>query len=905
MGVLSFIKKTYTNIDRRIGGFLPGGAPRNTSPSQPSSPSQSTSSPSSSPTSSSTSTAPVKRTTSSGGGGSSQVTQIPQKNVGGVVVTDYNTGESVTTQFDSSGKIIKQTYASGGSRSGNLIGQSQTIETANEPGGLVYASTARSTPVTSSNGQTLQPGSSSIAAASYTGEPPQRYQRPLGSALGESFRNFFNFGVVGRQGVKAYVDQAFFQPFEYVGRPKYFSEATEVRGYAPKDFLNPRTERNFLYPTGQTYYGIAEERNRETFSKVNVPYTGQPIETLGNQIPSQVKRELEPGYQAELQKGTDALYKSYQDRVNRGDLTVEEARKGFAFDAGQLAERVNTRFNAEVYKVSKERYSLVSSDISSIVAFRREIFEPPAYSKIRRGAKVAEIGGVVAATSFGGSIPTFIASGYLATRTANEAINFGTVSAQLTPTQRVIGGASILAGGLGAAYTFNLGVSKFYREWRGIIYDDLARTPGKIQGREVLKTGKLTSYEVYTFRSRGADSSITRTDLDVYNTGTNRIDYFSRGATITRIVDPETNSFVTSTTQFRNIGYVPNIAERAVDFGSRGVRAGVDGFYTGKGQAFYSSGTTVKSYEFIGGAKDQGDLIGVFGGRNPQIINSNTPGFRYGIVEGTTRASLDSSGSIYKLPSSNEVTYIIGSGAKSSPAYIQSLYSGGVATSTASDAQRFALNELSAQSVRGVSGGASLFSGASAAASTQIYRATTIPTAGATLPAQQARVAPVLLPSLQQLGLTSQRSVAVSFASTSPASGTALRQPLAQVTVPIQLPRSALLQTPSSALRFGLLVPPIGGGAGGGYVALQPGGSFILPPFGLNPGGFDLGSNIIRGGRSVVGYSPSYSALFFNIRGSAPRSSLPTGFNLRPITPGFKFNTGLDSSVFRSFGGFF
>lgn len=65
------------------------------------------------------------------------------------------------------------------------------------------------------------------------------------------------------------------------------------------------------------------------------------------------------------------------------------------------------------------------------------------------------------------------------------------------------------------------------------------------------------------------------------------------------------------------------------------------------------------------------------------------------------------------------------------------------------------------------------------------------------------------------------------------------------------------------------------------------------PPFVFIPldmgAGLQLPSNIVRGGSSPVGYTPSLSALIFNIRGAMPKGRVETGLSFRPITPSFRF----------------
>jgi len=64
--------------------------------------------------------------------------------------------------------------------------------------------------------------------------------------------------------------------------------------------------------------------------------------------------------------------------------------------------------------------------------------------------------------------------------------------------------------------------------------------------------------------------------------------------------------------------------------------------------------------------------------------------------------------------------------------------------------------------------------------------------------------------------------------------------------------------------------------------------------FNFRFGGLELPSNVFKGGKRRTGYTPSFSALVFNIKGSYKSNRLSrSGLNFRPITKGFSFPTGI------------
>jgi hypothetical protein len=60
----------------------------------------------------------------------------------------------------------------------------------------------------------------------------------------------------------------------------------------------------------------------------------------------------------------------------------------------------------------------------------------------------------------------------------------------------------------------------------------------------------------------------------------------------------------------------------------------------------------------------------------------------------------------------------------------------------------------------------------------------------------------------------------------------------------------------------------------------------VLPPISI--AGLELPSNITKGGKQPRGYTPSFQAIIFNIKGKVPKG-VETGARLRPIPKGFSF----------------
>lgn len=900
MGFLSRIKSgissVYKSVDRAVGGYLPGGvAPSSSSSSSSTSTSSSTTSSSGKTTSSQT----------SGGGGSSggatvTTTEIKPQTFG-VIVTDYTTGESVTTKT-TGGRITSQSYSGysggGGGSSGTQLGETKALELANRPGGLVQTSTSPKTSDTGLSGG-LQP--STVSAYEYTGQPPQRYNRPLGSAIGESFRNVFNFGIIGQQGLGAYTKQAFFEPFEYVGKPKAYKTigraGTPDMWEAAYNFgmTKPGTYRmdstNPPDITG-TYFEYSEAQKKKLYGEAGLSYKGEPARILTFKVGESIVKELTPKYQTQLEKGIKEQRDYYQAKVDTGEFTLSQAETSFKSASQAYTNVVNTQFQREAQSIYESRVSGLSPKIQKVEAFQSKIFEPPAYPIIRTTGRVIETGAIVGATAFGGSGLTLAASAYIGAKTAKQSVEYAGAYDQLTTKQKIIGGAGITLGAAATVATFNLGVTKFYSEWRGIIYSDLAKTPGTIRGAEVLRTKELARYNIASLKQQGTSKALTVQRVDVYPTGADRAGFFAKGVTKTKIFDPQYEKYVTTTQKFTTSGYIPNIKEGSITLGSKGLAVtSAPEWSTGVGQAKYITSSKVTDYRFISAAKDTGKYYTVAAGRSPQRAFSVdlAPGVK--AYSTSVRGAVEGTGKILKLQDYGTSNLIITSGKKSSEQFFRNLYGTGasVGVQTTKQAQAFSLSSLAAQTSKVSAGGA-----ATLQLSKQIL---TPPKASQNVEVRQTqpqRLVSYQLPALSQM--LPQRQEQRGALATSSSFGIASIPALAQIPTVNQATIQSVSQLgrQRQALRLSTLtpVPPFSPGF---FQPPTPSGKGFIPPFyfDLSPGGSDLFSRVLKGGKKVTGYTPSFSALVFNIRGSYKSTGLAkSGIDFRPITPGFSFLTG-------------
>lgn len=121
-----------------------------------------------------------------------------------------------------------------------------------------------------------------------------------------------------------------------------------------------------------------------------------------------------------------------------------------------------------------------------------------------------------------------------------------------------------------------------------------------------------------------------------------------------------------------------------------------------------------------------------------------------------------------------------------------------------------------------------------------------------------------------------------------PATSSSYSSGLTQIPAITQLPVQKIIQ----AQKVTPFSRQLAGSSGMGAFNLPSFGGGLVVPFKFPSIGADfgqLGKRRIKA-RRVTAYTPSFNALFYNIKGSKPRG-IETGLRIRPVTKGFKFST--------------
>lgn len=920
MGLFSSIKKAvsgaYKTVDKAVGGHLPGGvAPKSSSSSSQTSTSSSSSPSSSSTTTSSSSSGGGSR---SSGGGSSRgssggqtviVQNLPAEQADAVIVTDFESGESVTTKVSPQGRITAQSYSGGGSSSSGAVGETTALQAASREDGLVSQTVTAKQQATNVNtqGTGLKPGQSSVQNLEYTGEVPQRYEKSAGSALGQSAKNIFSFGTIGTYGLGRYFSDIG-KPFEYVGGTK----ATDIRpnlqlqnwqgtefGYGV-----PEDQKNQYRPEGfkkETYFEFSERQKAKLYGEAGLSYTGQPASLIPLRVQEDVVKDVRPQYESKIKEASENLQTVYQGKIQRGEISVSEAQKLYARDIQNISASYGEQYKIDVEKTYQTRIqnlggSSFTKRIVQAEQFESDIFQSKGTKAFQTTTKVIETGALIGATTFGGSGVTLAASTYLGLRTAKSAVDYAGAFPELSTKQKILGGAGVAAGAVATGYTFRLGVNRFYSEWRGIIYSDLAQQRAKVLGKEVARYGDTTQYKIASLQRSGPDQALTLQNTEVYRTGPDRIGFFSKGQTTTRIFDPQYEKYITTTQAFKTGGYVPNIKTSGFTVRSGGIGVTFPKASTGLGRAKIVTGENVRDVRFIAGSSSQKGYYAVVGGNTPQRVSFGGIDKNIYGVTSKVRSGVSGSGKIYKLQGGATPGDIIFSPSKSALAQQTQNVGAAAALQSTKIAQLQNVQNLAQQ---GASGASQVIGTQTAAqgirfAQTESLQAQQLP---------QQRQEFVLVPRSQdllpQFSQAQQRSLAsVQSQRSSSRSQQISQQVNAQNVQFVQVPAEALRssQVQRLSLRSGLINPALAPTlAAYNFVPTEPNAPrFRIPGFNLNPGGEGLATTVIRGGQRRTGYTPSYTALVFKIRGTYQRTKLSqSGIDFRPIIKGFKFKTGV------------
>lgn len=728
-------------------------------------------------------------------------------------------------------------------------GKTTTTTTTRSGSGGSAPSSTTTTTFTPKEETTLSP--SSLSPSTYTGEPPKTATKTLGGAIIGTLGAIGNVGRIGStQSISGYTSPIMESFKSYPGKPKAYDIAPNPLRYA---YSGTGVGTSYDFPIKeQTYFQKSEAQRAELWGKAGLQYTGEPTSLIPQRVGEKVVAELKPQYQA---------------KVDAGTLDVDTA---------------NIQFQTEAKSLYTSRTSGLDKAIGKQIAYEQNIFTPPAYKFAKTSFKIAETGALVGATAFGGSGLALASSAYLGAQTFRQGVSYVGDFGRMTTGEKIIGGAGLGLGAFATGYTFKLGTTRFYGEWRSTIYQGLESQKGRITGRELFKTDEASFFKTSVGKVSGVNTQITEAGTNVYKTGAERVGFFQKGRTTTRIFDPQYEKFVTTKSYFTQAGNLPVTENLAVGIKKGGFKVTAPDFSGGFGNAKFIQGESVTNYGFISASKlNQAGYYDVFAGGKPYRPGTTSA---IGNVYSTgIRSRAYDFGKVTALRESPEGTFIISSGvSKTSFASTFRNAGAGTAYSTTLKASSLTAPKVIPSTLKQSYGAGTSILAVSATKTAPNIQATKIESSLKTSPLSASRI------STTQIVDQGTRQKTIFSPVLRSGSGIS-RGTTRTIVVPAVTTTAIQAQQFKTGLRSGLITPGTFGRTT--FTPAPPkftpkGFAFILPLSFSNAG---IGKNILTGGKRTTAYTPSFSALVFKLKGAyKPGRLAKSGLDFRPINQAFK-----------------
>jgi len=907
--IKSGISSAYKSVDRAVGGYLPGGV----------APSSSSSSSSTSTSSTSSSGKTTSSQTSGGGGGSSSgstsyssggatvtTTEIKPQTFG-VIVTDYTTGESVTTKT-TGGRITSQTYSGGGGSSGgsssifNTGTYDVTTQTYTDPQGNKMSMRASDIPQGTavtfgsslSSGGRITPQSSSSSSGggliSVGYERPQKQE--FGVILtkpGENVGNAPHWEVQSTNFNDLQTEMAFASWIPqrtdfYKTRGSYEYNVQQIA--ARKDLYNQYTKTIAEFNANPQSFkgrgGVQVSSTKEgelieltpKFFETNLDVRGAYTRGLttakqsyaGLPTSEKIKLNVTGGLTGLTKVGVGALEFGGTMITNLGVQTYKEGEqiKPFSFGKkfyfggtlGSIATYPTTQTSVGFFenpkqylkeKVTSPEFVGSASGIGLMV-----------YAGGSQFYRTSQAYGVKTATGelIGSLSPLRIAPGvYYSTSDKFKVTSFKGTNQQGITT-RIYGGRAIRGD------TSIIGAEKSAVIGENVIGGGYITS--KTPYIEISRTGRIiegirSTIQPYSFEQTGAGASYIARGNTFYS---QKLSSEIPGGTA-RVISSRGAEFYSTKESLQAYNYIRSgIKTYSSGTATKDIAPGVTKFVSGKAKPIYefeiNRAEKVFIYRPSGRYRTEPTIKGVEYDINKLFSNAADVVGRGGVSGSGGRAATKT---ITKTSGSPQISLDI-------PKTEMTTTGGAVRLiqpSKSSGVQRAVSYSPSSQLI-------------------EIQRS-------------QQKERDAVIPAVSFAGAQALRSASASLGlmSVKPAVDVVSKNrfSFAQVVDTAQITKQAQRQG------LGLITTSPGFARGDFFTPPRSTPIYFEPPFfALSPGGLGLSSNVLKGGERKTGYTPSFSALVFNIRGSYKPSGLAkSGIDFRPITPGFSFITGGRSKV--------
>lgn len=426
------------------------------------------------------------------------------------------------------------------------------------------------------------------------------------------------------------------------------------------------------------------------------------------------------------------------------------------------------------------------------------------------------------------------------------------------------------------SYGLYAGYNQYYSGWQKQINEDLANQPLRYTGREINGGNNAKTILYQGTKSTGSGKELTYGRIDIVGNQATIIKAQSR--TTTQLFNPRTNVWDTSRSGSGGIFFVSKPSPTTLEFNNnfaiagKGTSSEVGGYEAiAKGVTYKASKNeiTLEKGEYFGFAtpSEGGIYKGVSG--KIKYRTGNAQGFNgykadlgsYGAIRSADNMGLDFGGgsfkSVLKSSSKSPSTAISKSISESiinqaSQKSLVTAKTNGLPSSISSSSSLVSINSNKRR-------------GQNLQLQTKQFTSLVNPISDNTFKTstqtrQKVRISSASIQGSRFIQKTQDLNLAIPAVSIKTTTQTKQKQSPRVGFSPINVPTS-------------------------GYYSLSPpkGFGFKFPNFDF--GNADSTTRKIKGGKSIFGYNPSYSALVFNIKGKAKSyGKFETGFNFRPIS---------------------
>jgi hypothetical protein len=421
----------------------------------------------------------------------------------------------------------------------------------------------------------------------------ENFRLGIGEGLQGVGKNIFNVQVIGQAqdpltGIENYFKQAFFDPFKYstktpfqekISSSKTTIDIAKELGYSTKqEFSFPKAFVGILFnspsglysPTKEVVIGsptrqeLFESGKSKLFTSSSIGYSGQLLGSyqsiLGKSISS---RETSLSQEALNQK-TKSLGVSYQDKINKGELSFDLAQSKYQSEVNVLEKEYTEALNFNIDQSYSKQLTGSNSLFQNLKKYEQEIYTPKSDKAFNIALPISRVVGQTALLSTGISGVTLGASALGQAYTYKDYASYIGNYKDYSTTQKIIGGVGLGLEQAGVIIGLKTGYKQFNVEDLNLRIEGLSQAKGQLQGISLQKLeGNQALLTTDTFRETGSGFANTRSfnklTFNEYSPGKTNLEIFSGQVTKGQVYNPGTYSYQSILESSTSTSFVPNI----------------------------------------------------------------------------------------------------------------------------------------------------------------------------------------------------------------------------------------------------------------------------------------------------------------------------------------------------------